>query len=250
MLPATSTDRLGFGYLGLIVQSVAVCFLQPAVRAVTPTIVDQADLPAANSLTAFSTAVLRMAGPLAGTFLVARGWFAAAVAVDLVAYLGAALATAGVAVARQERSAGRAARAIGELREGLGRIARTPVLRGLLVTSWLYWTANAALTVLLIPYATERLDASGAVVGWLVAGLGVGHLVGSLLSRTLVARYPTRTVLAGAYAGVGAAFLVMFSTTSVPVALAAVLAVVLLPARDMPAVVSAPLPEGIPIRST
>ncbi|MEO3780113.1 MFS transporter [Micromonospora sp. B11E3] len=102
-------------------------------------------------------------------------------------------------------------------------MAGAPLLRGLLVAGWLYWTANAALTALLVPFVAGR-HGSGAVVGWLVAGLGVGHLGGALLSRRLVLRFPARALLAAGYAAVGVAFLVLFTASSVAVALVAVTA--------------------------
>jgi MFS family permease len=110
------------------------------------------------------------------------------------------------------------------LRHGLRHIVRTPLLRGLLITSWSYWTLNAALTVLLIPFVAVRLHSSGRTLGYLIAGLGAGYLGGSALSRILVHRYPARVILVAAYASVGACFLVLFTATALPIAIVAVTA--------------------------
>jgi predicted MFS family arabinose efflux permease len=171
-----------------------------------------------NALTAVSTSVLRLAGPLAGTLLVAHGWFTAVVLADLASYVAAAVIVSRLPATPAVEPSGRDR----ALRAGLGRIAGTPVLRGLLGVTWVYWAANAALTTLLIPFVTLRLDHGGQAVGWLVAGLGLGYLAGSALSRRVVLRYPIRTVLLVAYSIVGLCFLITFTTTSLPVALAAI----------------------------
>jgi predicted MFS family arabinose efflux permease len=225
MLLATTPSRRGFIYLGLIVENVAVCFLRPALAAVTPAVVgSESNLASANSLSAFTNSAFRMLGPVVGTFLVARGWFEAVVLVDVTSYLVAAAIITSVAIIPIDRPARVASRITGELREGLRYITRTPLLRGLMVTSWVYWTANAALTALLIPFVATRLHSSGEAVGYLIAGLGIGYLCGSAISKVLISRYATRTILAIAYASVGICFLVMFTATTLPIAVIAVTA--------------------------
>ena len=226
MMLATTPGDLVFIYLGLAVENVGVCFVGPALGAVTPSIVGRgADLAAANSLSAFTGSAFRMVGPLVGTFLVAGGWFPAVVLVDVASYLAAAAIISRVAVPRTARRAHVAVTGNPDgLRHGLRHIARTPLLRGLLITSWSYWTLNAALTVLLIPFVAVRLHSSGRTLGYLIAGLGAGYLCGAALSRILVHRYPARVILVVAYASVGACFLVMFTATALPIALVAVTA--------------------------
>jgi predicted MFS family arabinose efflux permease len=74
---------------------------------------------------------------------------------------------------------------------------------------------------LLVPFAVERLHTSGRAVGYLITGLGIGYLCGSALSRRLLLRFPARTIVGTAYAAVGLCFLVMFTTASLPLAVAA-----------------------------
>ncbi|MDG4826105.1 MFS transporter [Asanoa sp. WMMD1127] len=203
-------------FVGLFVEAAAGCFLRPALRALTPTVVpDPADLATANALTTFTDSAYRMIGPPLGTALVAAGWFPAVVAADALSYVVAAALVVGL-------PGGRSAGARVLIRDGVRALARTPVLRGLAVASSLYWTANAALTVLLIPFAVDRLGGSGQVVGWLIAALGLGYLTGSALARPLILRYATRTVVSLGYALVGVCFLVAFTAGSVPRALVAV----------------------------
>ncbi|GAA4712270.1 MFS transporter [Phytohabitans rumicis] len=225
MLLANTSDRIAFIYLGLIVENVALCFLRPAIAAVTPAVVGRdAGLASANALSAFTNSAFRVLGPLVGTLLVAGGWFTAVVLLDVATYLAAAAIITSVAIGRADPPVRVRARLVRELRGGVRHIAGTPLLRGLLATSWVYWTANAALTALLIPFVATRLHSSGQALGYLIAGLGIGYLGGSAISGTLIARYPTRTILATAYASVGLCFLVMFTATALPVALIAVTA--------------------------
>ncbi|GAB4058250.1 MFS transporter [Catellatospora paridis] len=223
MTLATDADRLAFIYVGLLVESVAVCFLRPALAAVTPAVVgNEPDLASANALSAFVNSAFRMLGPLLGTYLVARGWFQAVVLVDVASYLAAAaivMTITAIPVAPPRRTT---RRITAELRAGMRHIVRTPLLRGLLTTSGIYWTANASLTALLIPFVADRLHASGQTLGHLIAGLGVGYLCGSAISKTLISRYATRTVLTIAYAAVGLCFLAMFTATTPQAAVIAV----------------------------
>lgn len=223
MLVATTSDRIGFIYVGLVLENLAVCFLRPALQAATPTLVpDESTLASANALLALSNSVWRVSGPLLGTYLAAVGWFQAVVLLDVASYLVAAALIRGLAIPATVRPAAVVTTRVGgDLRHGLRHIAQTCSLRGLLASSCLYWTANATLTALLVPFVTRRLHASGGDVGAIVTGLGVGYLAGSAISRKLLTRFDTRTVIAAAYGAVGLCFLVMFTATSLPVAVAA-----------------------------
>ncbi|GAA1581577.1 MFS transporter [Actinoplanes couchii] len=212
LLPATTADRIGFVYPALVIENIAVCFLRPALQATIPaTVTDQSTRASANALLALSHSVLRICGPLAGTYLTASGWFAAAVAVDVAGYLTAAaiLATlkiTPVAVRGDDQHPG----------------TWTPALTALLVSSWLYWTANAALTALLVPFAVDRLHGDGQTVGHLITGLGIGYLCGAAASRSLLLRRPARNLIAGSYALVGLSFLFLFTAGTMTVALLAI----------------------------
>jgi MFS family permease len=239
-------------YGGLLVENIAICFVQPALAAALPAIVGTGpELAAANAWTSASNSVLRMLGPLTGTFLVARGDFRVVVVVDLASYLVAAAlltrvrvgiasssglracpglpggAQAGSAGGAKAPSAGAPRRSPGsartgpaarlviagvlaELRAGLGQVARTRMLSGLVATTWVFWAANAALTILLIPLA-------GADVGRLIAGLGLGYLLGSAVGKTMIIRFATRTVLTVCYLAVGGCFVVAFAVPALPV---------------------------------
>ena len=205
-------------YLGLAIESLAECFLRPAFQAAVPMVVaEETTLASANALLALSNSTWRICGPLIGTALTAIGLFPSSCCSTSPPMLIAAAIIRTLPI----RRAPAGARVDHQLRQGLRHVARTPTLRGLLASSWLYWTANAGLTALLVPFATQRLHASGSAVGYLITGLGVGYLCGSALSRRILLHFPARTIVAFAYTTVGFCFLVMFTTTSLPVAIAA-----------------------------
>jgi len=240
MLLGTSPGRLPAVYAGLLVENVAVAFGVPAARAVLPAVAGTGEaLAAANAVSAFAAGVVRLVGPPLGTLLLSTGGLPAAAGVDAATYLvSAALlvrlrlpagtrpavrpasapvtaaepvaATAPVTAARTPgaapvRQAGR------ELRDGWRLLAGTPTLRALLFATWAFWAANAVATALLVPFVAARLGRPGADVGYLVSGLGVGYLAGAAVSRPALARHRPQALLAGAYALIGAGFLVMFN---------------------------------------
>lgn len=211
LLLATTPGRLPL-YAGLLAESVAVTFHRPAARAVLPDIAGTGpELAGANAALAFAGGAVRLAGPPLGTTLLSVGGLGIAVGLDVASYLGAAALTAALTGVPAARGAGGGFRRMsGEVLDGSRRIAGSRTLRGLLVVTWAYWTANAALTALLVPFTVLGLHRGGQDVGVLVGGLGAGYLAGSAVSRRLVGRFTTRGLLTGGYLAVGAALLALF----------------------------------------
>lgn len=210
-------------YLGVLAESIAIAFLVPAMRALTPALVGTGpELASANALTAFSHSTFRLLGPVIGTLLAARGWFPAVVVVDAVTSLVAAALIATVRRVPAAATPGAASSVRAQLADGLRHIRRGSALRGLLATSTVFLVANAGLTALLVPYCAAHLGNPDRAAGQLIAGLGVGYLCGSALSKHLLLRYAQRTILIWAYAAVGACFLVLFTASHLAVALGAV----------------------------
>lgn len=205
---------VGLLYAGVTVESVAVCFIAPAVQATVPLVAP--DLAAANAALAAGQSMWRVLGPLIGAGLAAAGWFPAVVVADALSYVAAAAIIAGMALPPVPGGVAP------EVRAGLRLVVRSPVLRAVLAGSCLYWTANAALTALLVPFVADRLHAGSGAVGYLVTGLGVGYLAGTALTRRLMSRGPR--VIAAGYGLVGVCFLVLVTAPALPVAVVAVTA--------------------------
>jgi predicted MFS family arabinose efflux permease len=92
-------------------------------------------------------------------------------------------------------------------------------LRGLLLSSWVFWTANAAVTALLVPFVVRRLHGAPRDLGYLIGALGAGYVVGSLLSRPVLRRVGTRAAIVGCHTAVGLWFLALFHASSLGAAL-------------------------------
>jgi MFS family permease len=223
MLLGSTPDRVSLIYLGLLVESLAAMFFRPAARAIVPAVVGNGPaLVSANALSAFAAGIVRLVGPVLGTLLLSADGWVLVVGVDVASYLASAVLVAGINVGRARDPVQGGLREIpSQLRDGLRYLAGTPLLRGLLVTSWVYWTANAALTVLLVPFVVRRLGNPGQDIGYLIAALGVGYLIGPVVGRPLIARCATRRVLAIAYAAVGVCFLVLFNAPTLTIAMTA-----------------------------
>jgi MFS family permease len=175
----------------------------PTRGAIIPRLVETHEIPAANALGSTSWSIAMTVGPLAAGLLVKDHLFAAAYAVDAVAFtvvlwatlrlpslrpkpvedakavteaeLSEAVAADGVtAVVTRSRPAGWR-----EVRAGLSYIASAPVL-------WLSFAIDIAAMVLAMPralfpeVADERFG-SGSI-GWLYAAIAIGSVVAGLTS--------------------------------------------------------------------
>jgi predicted MFS family arabinose efflux permease len=119
----------------------------------------------------------------------------------------------------------RAVRGVGrDLREGLGILARSPAARALFPVTVIFLAANASLTAVLIPFALQRLGGSRPV-GFLLAALGVGFLLGAPSLRALLDRCPARTLLAATLTASAASYWLLWHSGSLAAALPAAVAV-------------------------
>src|SRR5262249_4964162 len=140
-------------YAGILVEAVAVAFLLPALRAITPGVAGP-NLASFNASMSFASGVFRMTGPPLGTFLAARGLFSAVVVLDIIGYAVAALLIGRLSIGPGETDALPV-----RVRDGVRLIRRTHMLKGLVVTSWLFLAGNAGVTALFVPFVAERLRA-------------------------------------------------------------------------------------------
>ena len=155
--------------------------------AIIPRLIPAEELPAANALGTTATNVSMTVGPLLAGLLVAHGQFAAAYAVDAVAFTLAlwgafrlpSLRPAATGLAPDEGP--RPARPAGwrEVRAGLAYIAATPVL-------WLSFAIDIAAMVFALPRALfpqvahERFGPGS--IGLLYAAIAIGSVLAGLTS--------------------------------------------------------------------
>jgi MFS family permease len=232
MLLGLAPGRYGVLYAALVAENAGIVLYGPAWQARTPAVVGTGSLlTSANALNAATSGVVRLVGgPLGGVLLVLCGvrWL---IVLDAASYLAAALAlTLTARGAARTRAAGtRAARttpgAIArDLAEGARVLLAQPAARALFPVTVVYLAANASLSAVLIPFGVERLGGSEHT-GFLLCGLGAGFLAGAPVLRLLMDRVPTRILLAATLAACAAAYLGLFTSTTLATALPAAAAV-------------------------
>jgi MFS family permease len=82
------------------------------------------------------------------------------------------------------------------LRSGLGQLLRTPVLRGVTVTTTIEFGAQGLLP-LALPLLCERLGAGRAAAGYLYAAIEIGGIVGAFLAVRLAANWRAERMVLG-----------------------------------------------------
>jgi MFS family permease len=185
-----------------------------------PLLVPERLLARANALEASSFNTAAIAGPaVAGAVAATVGPSGAVLAEAVLA--GLALP----AIARLPRLAAPAgdhpAPLGAAIRQGLGHLARTPVLRGVTVATAVGMGGTGLLT-LALPFWAQRLGVGRAGAGYLWAALEAGAIAGALAAARPAAAWPPQRVV---LAGLGLFGLVIVSwplAPSFPVALALV----------------------------
>ncbi len=227
MLLGISPGRYWVLYVAMIAESSGYVLFTPALQARTPAIVGTGTLlSSANSLNAVTDGTVRLiGGPLGGILLTVSGirWLICA---DALSYLLSAVAlfmTSRPDGERPDRKAtiGDVAR---DLIEGVNVLRNQPVARALLPVTVIFLAANASLSAVLIPFGVQRLGGSEQT-GFLLSCLGVGFLAGAPILRALLDRAQPRTLLTASLTGTAAAYLLLFTSSSLATALPAAVAV-------------------------
>ena len=227
LLLGTAPGRFWVLYAALAAESSGTVLYGPAAQARTPAVVGTGPLLAsANSLTSAGNGIVRViGGPLGGVLLAACGirWLICA---DAVSYLLAA-----AAVGMMSRSAdsppGRAAAggaAARGLAEGWRALRAQPAARALLPVVVVFLAANASLSAVLIPFGIQRLGGSEHT-GLLLSCLGGGLLLGAPAIRVLLDRAGPRNLLTATLTATAGGYLLLFTSSSLGVALPAATAV-------------------------
>lgn len=183
----------------------AGCAYVPAVAAMTPSIVDESELAAANALIQTVANVAIVAGPALGALLLVLGSPWTAFLVNAGTFLLSAAAVASV----RRRPARRIA-PVGGKHDGIARFVQGMKAlsgsRGLGAATLIY-TASGFIygteTVLLLLAATQRMNLGAKGVGWLYAGLGAGGVLAARTTSWLSERRNVTVVIAAAIMGTG-----------------------------------------------
>ena len=203
-----------------MVGGIGAPMLTGGITSMIPLLAPPALLPRANALEAVSFGGAAVLGPALAAAVAARSGPAAAVALE------AAIALLGLlAIARMRpvpRPAGDDAGATtlaAAVRAGLAHLARTPVLRGVTLTTSVAMGAQGLLPIAL-PLLSERLGAGRGAGGYLFAAVELGGIAGALVVGRIGAAWQPRRVVLGGIALVGLGTAGIALAPSFPAALA------------------------------
>ena len=208
-------------YAALALESAFGQYFGPAQRALVPNLVGRGpELSAANSLGQLVGGTIRLVGGPLGGVLFAFAGFGTVVAIDAASYIASAclITLIHFRPSREEAPAAgtahspqAAARFTEDFRIGIGHLRRTPGLRTLFGVAAVFFTGNAILTALLVPYLRAVLDTGAQSLGVLFGTLGLGFLLGAPASRLVVGRASDRTTIAASLGALAVVFAVTFN---------------------------------------
>jgi MFS family permease len=209
-------------YAALTAENAIGQFFNPARRALVPNLIGRgSELSAANALAQLVNGVIRLVGGPLGGVLFALFGFRCVVVLDVASYLVSAvlivlirsrgLAEHAPPVAGVPRLAPKQRTVRAELRACLGHIGRDTDLRTLFGVSAVFFIGNAMLTALLVPYVGGVLHSGPRSFGVLFGTLGLGFVLGGLLSRLVADRASDRAVIATSLVLLAAVFAVSFN---------------------------------------
>jgi MFS family permease len=201
-------------YAALALEAAFGQYFGPAQRALVPNLVGRGpELSAANSLGQLVGGAIRLIGGPLGGVLFAFAGFRAVVVIDAASYLASACLITLIRF-RPDRAAteGRDRSLPSEdFRLGLGHLRGTPGMPTLFGVAAVFFTGNAILTALLVPYLRVVLNSGAQSLGVLFGTLGLGFILGAPASRLVAGRLSDRTTIAASLGALAAVFAVTFN---------------------------------------
>ncbi|HUR01020.1 MAG TPA: MFS transporter [Nonomuraea sp.] len=162
-------------------------------------LVRRGQLAQGNSVLEGSRSAAQIAGPALGGALVSL--LTAPIAIVASAFFFALSFLSIRRIRRPESMPGPAVRQVRvwrQIQEGLHFIVGNPLLRAVAISSALFQFSFAALMTIYLLFLPRELHLPGAAVGLVLAAMGPGAVVGSLLSARLPTRYGYGVVLVSA----------------------------------------------------
>ena len=215
LLLVSGADWIWLVYAVLAVQSCVEVFFAPAEQAFLPSVVEDADLVAANGLNAQVRNLARLFGSGLGGVIAAAGGIRAIAVADAITFVLAALLvarirTTGRAVVTSAEKAsgdpeeatevvrGRVAALADEWRDGLRTVTSNRVLMTLMMMLLITSTGEGIMGTLFAPFVRHVLHGSGQVYGVITGVQAIGGVVGGFLVAVVAERWsPVTMVWAG-----------------------------------------------------
>ena len=202
-------------YLFSFLRGATMAFDQPARRAMIPTIVPQRLVMNAMALSTGSMGAMRIVGAAAAGLLIQYVDIAAPFIAIVVIYVAAVVFTWMLRTPDHARSGYQGVRRMwGDLGEGFKFAWSVPAVRGVLIIAVGYFTFGMAFMQVFAPlFATQVFGIGEGGYGMLIAVMGIGSIIGSLVLATANPRRRRGTLML-ALLGVFGLLLVLFSAGS------------------------------------
>ncbi|GAB3890696.1 MFS transporter [Kibdelosporangium lantanae] len=194
----------------VLVAGVLGVFFEVANQAFLPSLLGRDRVPEGNARFQISQSVAQVSGPSVAGVLIAFLSAASVMLIDAVSYVVGAVASALIRKPEPAPSgSGKPPPIFTAMREGLRWVWTQPVIRPLLVSTACYMTFTAGIQALYVFYLDEQLHLATSLIGLTLAFLGVGAVLGSLLSLTVLRRVGPGPSAFWATVGGNAAFLLI-----------------------------------------
>lgn len=216
LLAALLLDRVSIELLAVLgfAGAVGTVGFSVAAPALVPSLVGRGTLAAANGRLELARSAAFAAGPALAGALVA--WAGASAAFVLAALLSGSAVALLLGLRETPREAVVARHPLLEIRDGTRLVWGHEWLRPILLTAVVWNIAWFVMQAAYVPYAMRVLGLNAEAVGVTLAAYGIGMIVGSLLSRRVLAALPFgRAIQLGPVVSVLAA-LTMVATLLIP----------------------------------
>ncbi|WP_431043036.1 MFS transporter [Streptomyces sp. P1-3] len=193
---AVFLDALTLAHLVLaaFVLSVASVIFDVGYSTYLPAVVSKDRLTASNSLLQGSESVSQVAGPALGGSLVHALGAAYSLIADVVSYVVSAALLLTVPSPRHEAPEKAKRNMAAEIREGIEFVRRHPVIRPLVLAGTAFNFATAAFEALTAVFLIRTVQTNSLTVGFLIASMGLGGVIGAAVTTPLVNRLGTTRV--------------------------------------------------------
>ncbi len=169
----------------------------PAVGALTPSMVDEDDLAAANALNGAVDNITITLGPALGSVLLLLGSPSTAIALNAVTFLVSAAFVWRIRGPAPGDPDASSQTLRSRLAAGLGAMTRSPDIMLLVLVS-LGFTLTFGMEIVLFPLIADELLGTGAQgLGWLLGASGLGGVLGTYVAGRLAGRPRTAIILVG-----------------------------------------------------
>jgi MFS family permease len=169
--------------------SVVLSPYNPAVAALIPQVVDEDQLTPANALNATMDNLVVVAGPAVGALLLLAGGAPLAIGVNAATFAVAAVMLPAMKARSKPSDVTQGGRAgpLRQINDGFRALAASAAVATFVAFSVLASFVYGTDTVLFIPIASVQLHSAASGYGYLLAGLGVGGVLGAAVVNRLSA---------------------------------------------------------------